>query len=97
MKVVNETMEMREISTGLPVPAGASVVLKPGSYHVMFTVIPRRVDQGHAERNTCAQRLFFQSCRMSAQSEMPGALTDGRDNGAVPQLQSACWSVGSKN
>ena len=28
MKVVNGIMEMREVSTGLPVPAGGSVVLK---------------------------------------------------------------------
>lgn len=36
IKVVNGTMEMREVSGGLPVPAGGSVVLKPGGYHVML-------------------------------------------------------------
>jgi len=36
MRVVNGTMRMREIAGGLPVPAGGSVVLKPGSYHVML-------------------------------------------------------------
>ena len=36
MKVVNGIMEMREITGGLPVAANGSVVLKPGSYHVML-------------------------------------------------------------
>ncbi len=33
MKVENGVMKMREIAGGLPVPAGGSVALKPGSYH----------------------------------------------------------------
>jgi periplasmic copper chaperone A len=36
MKVVNGIMEMREVSGGLRVPAGGSIELKPGSYHVML-------------------------------------------------------------
>jgi periplasmic copper chaperone A len=36
MKVVNGIMKMREISGGLRVPAGGSVTLKPGGYHVML-------------------------------------------------------------
>ena len=36
MKVVNGIMKMREIPGGLPVPAGSSVTLKPGGYHVML-------------------------------------------------------------
>lgn len=28
--------KMREVTTGLPIPAGATVVLKPGGYHLMF-------------------------------------------------------------
>ena len=36
MKVENGVMQMREIAGGLSVPAGGSVVLKPGSYHVML-------------------------------------------------------------
>ena len=35
-KMVNNVMEMHELSGGLPVPAMGSVTLKPGSYHVML-------------------------------------------------------------
>jgi hypothetical protein len=61
------------------------------------SIISRRVDQTHAERNTGAQRFFFESCRMSLLSEMPGALTDRRDNDAVLKSHSAWWRVGRKN
>ena len=46
MKVVNGTMEMREVSTGLPVPAGGSVVLKPGSSHVMLIGLKKPLTAG---------------------------------------------------
>lgn len=31
-----EVAKMREVTAGLPLPAGATVVLKPGGYHLMF-------------------------------------------------------------
>jgi len=46
MKVVNGTMEMREVSGGLPVPAGGSVVLKPGSYHIMLIGLNKPLKAG---------------------------------------------------
>jgi len=46
MKVVNGTMEMREVSGGLPVPAGGSVVLKPGGYHVMLIGLKKPLKAG---------------------------------------------------
>jgi len=36
MKVVGGTMEMREVTDGLAVAAGSSIVLKPGGYHIML-------------------------------------------------------------
>lgn len=32
----NGVMKMREMENGIPIPAGKTVVLKPGSLHVMF-------------------------------------------------------------
>ena len=32
----NGVMKMREMENGIPIPAGETVVLKPGSLHVMF-------------------------------------------------------------
>jgi periplasmic copper chaperone A len=46
MKVINGTMEMREVSGGLFVPAGSSVVLKPGSYHVMLIGLKKALKAG---------------------------------------------------
>ena len=38
--------KMREISGGLPVPAGGSVVLKPGGYHVMLIDLNKPLKAG---------------------------------------------------
>ena len=46
MKVVNGTMEMREVTGGLPVPGGGSVVLKPGSFHVMLIGLKKPLKAG---------------------------------------------------
>jgi copper(I)-binding protein len=36
MTVVNGIMQMRQLTNGLAIPAGGSVTLKPGSYHMML-------------------------------------------------------------
>lgn len=36
MAVVDDVMKMRELADGIIIPAGESIVLKPGGYHVMF-------------------------------------------------------------
>lgn len=36
MKMDGNVMRMRELDKGLEIPAGATVELKPGSYHLMF-------------------------------------------------------------
>jgi periplasmic copper chaperone A len=46
MKVVNGVMEMREVIGGLSVPAKGSVVLKPGSYHVMLIGLKKPLKDG---------------------------------------------------
>ena len=46
MKVVNGVMQMRELPDGLPIPAGGSVVLKPGSYHVMLIGLKKPLTAG---------------------------------------------------
>src|ERR1700686_986148 len=49
-------------------------------------VVSRRIDQRHAERNACAQRLFLDSWRMPCLTEVPAALTERRDGRAVWKL-----------
>ena len=46
----------------------------------------RRVDQRHAERNTCAQRFFLSSCRMSSLCESCRTLTECGYYGAIGEL-----------
>jgi copper(I)-binding protein len=35
MKMDGQVMRMRELEKGLEIPAGATVTLKPGGYHIM--------------------------------------------------------------
>lgn len=46
MKVENGVMQMREMSDGLSVPGNGSVVLKPGSYHVMLIGLKKPLTTG---------------------------------------------------
>jgi periplasmic copper chaperone A len=46
MKVENGVMRMRELTGGLTIPAGGSVVLKPGSYHVMLIGLKKPLTAG---------------------------------------------------
>lgn len=46
MKMEGEVMEMRELTDGLAIPAGATVALKPGGYHIMFVDLSRPVKAG---------------------------------------------------
>ena len=46
MSMEGGVMKMRELSNGLEIPAGASVELKPGSYHVMLQNLSRQLTKG---------------------------------------------------
>lgn len=46
MALQGDVMKMRELPDGLPIPAGQTVVLKPGSYHVMFMGLTRPLTEG---------------------------------------------------
>ena len=48
MKVVNGVMQMREVAGGLAIPAGGSVTLKPGSYHVMLMGLKKPLVAGQS-------------------------------------------------
>ena len=52
MAVVNDIMRMRELPHGLTIAPGQTVVLKPGSYHVMFMGLKRQLKQGEAVEGT---------------------------------------------
>ena len=46
MSVVDNVMKMRHMPGGVPIPAGETVELKPGGYHVMFLDLKEPLKQG---------------------------------------------------
>jgi hypothetical protein len=52
-----------------------------------------RVDQRHPERKACAQRFLLNSFRVSSLREMPRALTERRDDGAIVELYLAPCTI----
>ncbi len=46
MKMDGDTMKMRPLKDGLPLPAGQTVELKPGGYHVMLMDLKRALPKG---------------------------------------------------
>jgi copper(I)-binding protein len=46
MKVVNGVMQMHQLDSGLPIPAGGSVVLEPSSYHLMLIGLKKPLTPG---------------------------------------------------
>ena len=46
MSMDGSVMKMRELPNGLEIPAGATVELKPGSFHVMMTGVSRPLVKG---------------------------------------------------
>ncbi len=52
MKFDNGVMVMRELEGGITVPAGTTVELKPGGYHVMFMDVQQPFKEGEDIRAT---------------------------------------------
>ncbi|MFO0990830.1 MAG: copper chaperone PCu(A)C [Hyphomicrobiales bacterium] len=52
MSMDNGVMKMNELKDGLVIPAGGSVVLKPGSFHIMFMDLKERPVEGTAFEGT---------------------------------------------
>jgi copper(I)-binding protein len=46
MSMDGGVMKMRELANGLEIPAGKTVELKPGSYHVMLQSLSRQLTKG---------------------------------------------------
>lgn len=48
MKVENDVMKMRQMKDGIEIPAGGSVELKPGGYHIMFMKLAEQLEEGES-------------------------------------------------
>src|SRR5262249_12498553 len=52
MSMEGGVMKMRELSNGLEIPAGATVELKPGSYHIMMMGLSKQTAKGDRVRGS---------------------------------------------
>lgn len=52
MAMEGDVMRMRHLEGGLEIPAGGEVVLKPGSYHLMFMGLGERMLEGETRSAT---------------------------------------------
>lgn len=52
MAMTNGVMIMREVKGGIEIPAGATVELKPGGYHVMFMDLTGQIKEGEKVKGT---------------------------------------------
>lgn len=48
MKIENDVMKMRQMTDGIEIPAGATVELKPGGYHLMFMKPAEQLKEGES-------------------------------------------------
>lgn len=46
MTMEGDVMKMAEVAGGLPIPAGETVALKPGGYHIMLMGLKRALTEG---------------------------------------------------
>lgn len=61
MKMDNGIMRMRRLADGLPLPAGKTMMLKPGSYHLMFIGLKDGIKKGQPFKATL---IFEQAGRI---------------------------------
>lgn len=52
MQMQGDVMKMQELAEGLPIPAGATVVLKPKSLHIMFMGLKEQLQEGEVFSGT---------------------------------------------
>ena len=52
MAMEGSVMKMRQLAEGLTIPAGGSVELRPGGYHVMFLDLKEPVKEGQSVKGT---------------------------------------------
>ncbi|MBA5776336.1 copper chaperone PCu(A)C [Stappia sp. F7233] len=81
MSVVDNVMTMRHMEGGIPIPAGQTVELKPGAYHVMFMDLTGPLKQG----DTLTVTLTFEkagSVEVPFNVEKIGAKEPSQEHGA---------------
>jgi copper(I)-binding protein len=75
MQMVGTVMKMRELDKGLEVPAGQSVELKPGSYHLMLLDLKARPKAGDKINGTL---VFEKAGKVDVEYSVRGAGAGGQ-------------------
>jgi periplasmic copper chaperone A len=81
MKMEGDTMKMRELPGGLDLPAGQTVELKPGGYHVMMMDLKQALTKG----STVPMTLRFEDAKgqkTALDLKLPVGAPEGADAGA---------------
>ena len=78
MKMNNDVMVMRQHENGLALPAGKTVELKPGSYHLMFMDVIDPFKQGETIR---ARLTFEKAGAIDVDFPVGSAVASKADNG----------------
>lgn len=90
MAMEGEVMKMRELKDGLPIPAGETVELKPGGFHVMFMDLKQPFVEGGKVMVT----LTFEKAGSVEVPLMVGAPNAGAHGGMKTDHQSGALEEG---
>jgi copper(I)-binding protein len=82
MKMDNGVMKMRPLAQGLVIAPGATVELKPGSYHLMFMSLKQPFEQGKRVKGTL---VFEKAGKIEVEYavEPIGVSTPAMDHGSM--------------
>jgi copper(I)-binding protein len=77
----NGVMRMRELTSGLDIPANGEVVLSPGGYHVMFTGLKQSLKPGDSVK---VSLTFEHAGTIAVEFAVGGVGASGPGGGAKP-------------
>ncbi|QQA44261.1 DUF1775 domain-containing protein [Pelagovum pacificum] len=80
MAMEGDVMRMRELADGLPIPAGETVVLEPGGYHVMFMELGAPLVEGENHEVTLE---FENAGEVTLTFPVAARNAEGMDHGAM--------------
>jgi copper(I)-binding protein len=77
----NGIMRMRELTSGLEIPANGEIVLSPGAYHIMFTGLKQPLEKG---QNIKASLTFEHAGTITVEFSVGGVGAAGPDGAGKP-------------
>ena len=81
MSMDNGIMKMRELPSGLDIPANGEATLSPSGYHIMFTGLKRQLKKGESVK---ADLTFQHAGSVSVTFQVGGVGASGPDGAAKP-------------